>query len=146
MADYAPPVGAEGAFDPFKERQPRAPRRTRAMILQDKEAKKRDWDEMVDKPFRAALESLQWPDYVSTDQIRLAIQTAGVPNQLDENVLMDACRTAMCRMGYVPMLNVDDCRGRFWVGGARRRVYRKTDAKIIRQTALHEWFAKEFGL
>lgn len=121
------------AFDPFDERhRNKQRRRSSAEVSYDK----RTWNDRVDKHFRNVLETLEWPDYVSSEQITAMLF-------MDEmTVPYDALRrnfpAAMERLEYSKLANPKTKDGRWKIGGMFIFAYHKKNSPTLERSELKQ--------
>lgn len=97
-------------FDPFDDRWLNRQRRRRP---EDVAAALRAWNGKIDAEMRSALHFLGTPDFVSSDQMSVAVMATGAT--MSEAVLRRNYRVSLQRLGYEVFKNPATKRGRWRV-------------------------------
>ncbi len=120
-------------FNPFDERHlnKQKKRKSSEVVYEQKQ-----WEERIDKHFRRVLEILEWPDYVSSEQI------TSMMFMEEMNVPFEALRrnfpAAMDRLEYTKLKNPKTKDGRWKFGCMFVFAYRKKSSPEIERHELKQ--------
>lgn len=123
----------EKGFNPFDERHlnKQKKRKPSEVVYEQKQ-----WEDRIDKHFRRVLENLDWPDYVSSEQITsmLFMEEMTVPFE----ALRRNFPGAMDRLEYDKLKNPKTKDGRWSFGKIFTFAYKKRSAPEIEKTELKQ--------